>query len=179
MASIDYAKLHEVECVSIALPKPILTSSLSRCLVDLGGKVIDDFVEFFRCDPVLSWQSETFAGVSFSLNGIELAHYFDSDEPIPECDQLNLSCPFASIPIQQTTRFLELVSDLHQQLGGKVFHYGVLIPSDTISSMFRGYAEDIETELAEVPGSELLTMIIEEAYQRPNYKQNTTLDTNA
>ena len=166
--SINFAKLHESESVSLALDHPRPIRFLSALLADLGGEMIDDFVSFPREDAIPPWQAESFATVTFLKDGKDLHHYSDEDESTesPDCDQLTFACLFASIPSAQISRFLELIEHASTQLNARVFHRKREVTGDDLKAKFDGYIAEIASELAEDPGGELLAIIIAESYPR-------------
>jgi len=134
----------------------------------LGFECCDDFCFLPRSDSPDQWQSSNIATISFFHGDTEVNYYFDdedADEPL--CDRLVFEYLFAYLPSCFITQFLGIIRESQLLLHGVLEHRGCLTDIQSLERIFESYLDEVNEELAEKPGSELLARIISDFYPNP------------
>jgi hypothetical protein len=167
---INLDKLHEKEVVSLMLDPPRLASSLTDTLSSIGFRRMDDFCYLPRSDQRSVWQSETVITATFHAVGSELSQNVDEQPRAHstdlQCKQIRFDYLLASLPQACIQTFLSHLRHLHELIGGMLVHRGKPISIANLEACFSSYVGDIQQELAEEPGSEILATFIEDSYPR-------------
>src|SRR5260370_40130334 len=162
--SFDY--LHEVEVVSFQTDSPQQVAPLAALLESLGFTLHDDVYSLDRVDKVQPWQHGSIVEVEMLLDGKEV---FDLEG---EWNSLKLKYLLAFLPADYICIFVDSVFAVARELNLSPVLGGEVTTRDGLLERLSAFAQDLESELGEQPGSEGLAIIIHGTYPRP--RENPT-----
>ncbi|MBY5991154.1 hypothetical protein [Ferrimonas balearica] len=153
-----WGELHEEKTVCVMLPSVWCAQEGHRVFSELGATLFDDVYGFaLNPEEVEDWQSETLLDIVLMFKGREVTH---SDK----FDQVVLSYLFASRPIADQCRALELIEALVSMLGGIANYGNEAFSMEAVRRDWDRCNEFLYEQWREEPGSEQLAIMIEENY---------------
>jgi hypothetical protein len=159
MAGIDYSKLHEIETVILVLGREVAVAELSDAFTSADFTEYDDFFTLLRTGSCPPWQTESIVTAEFFLGESQVD--FEAS-----CDRVGFDYLLASLPGEFIPMFLGAVQRFHGAFGGELWHRDERVDASRLRELFDSYVRDIDTELAEQPGNELLAILIHQSYPR-------------
>jgi len=159
MTGVDHSKLHEIETVSLVLGRRVAIKDLSQAFLERGFTEIDDFFTLSRTETCPRWQTDSIITVQFFLGSEQV----DLDS---SCDSIRFDYLFAFLPSDFIPVFIAAIRHFAESFGGELRHRDERVDADRLQELFDSYVRDIDAEVAEPPGSELLAILIEQSYPR-------------
>jgi len=159
MTGVDHSKLHEIETVSLVLGRRVAVKDLSQAFLERGFTEVDDFFTLSRTDACPAWQIDSIITAQFLLSSEQV----DLDS---SCDSIRFDYLLASLPSDFIPVFIGAIRGFAESFGGELRHRNERVYADRLLELFGSYVRDIDAEVAEQPGSELLAILIEQSYPR-------------
>jgi hypothetical protein len=155
---IRLEKLHESESFEIRLEKPIAGKAVIAYFKGIGASLEDDFILEDRKDTVPPWQTSSIYTVECSLSGV--AVYPDESQ----VDCLTFDYLFSSLPARFYPRFAEVLQRSAEQFDGSIYYDARVISPRDMNPLFDSWVSDLRDEISEEPGTESLSILIEELF---------------
>jgi hypothetical protein len=158
---MDYAHLHEIEVVKFRSPSPRPVAELLAVFASQGFTLHEDVVSLDRTGKFPPWQHPSVVEVEVLHEGEEV---FGFEEGL--WDTIELKYLVASLPFENTNRFLDVVATTSRSLGIPPEFKGEETTLDTIRSEFTRIRDELRAETGEDAGSERLAILIQSTYPR-------------
>jgi hypothetical protein len=155
----DLAKFHEVEKFHLK-GRMMSWSSIQPKIEQLGFRLMDDFIEVMRTDPIEPWQSEAIAGCNFELKGKDV--YPDEEN----FDQIRYEILVCSLPRDIVNKSSEILFIIAHDLELEVWYGARRIQKEDFPALLDLWDSDILSAAGDVMGSESVAILKHMEYEK-------------